>query len=333
MSKSTEKSAGMTPQAKDWFLPAIDKVGSVEQCLDAVLSELRARSAFVIAIKACLVSRGTAGQDLLTHLSQRIKHLGQTLDVRLGILAPDRPQAWYRAPAAMSQGPFSAALLLEPVFAIEDIWNVDQLRSDLVRVWTSRLSPSLPLLGEAPSLWRTLLSLNHELESLATLPEPYGSMRLDLLPDGLTCTLESRPLRAFLLNVRQEICNAREKLDECYMRLLAASDQFWDQQKKSQASHKARSRVFGSGAGYQADQAREEFRQRRARAVRSAFLAPADMDALQFMGFHDLPSQAELRQRYLTLAKKLHPDRQDGKDEGFKILSSSYERLLGRLGS
>jgi curved DNA-binding protein CbpA len=55
------------------------------------------------------------------------------------------------------------------------------------------------------------------------------------------------------------------------------------------------------------------------------------MQAMQFMGFEELPSQTELRQRYLVMAKKLHPDRQDGRDEGFKVLSSAYERLLARV--
>ena len=331
MTKTATKSAVPSAQVKDWFIPAIESSGSVEHCLDAVLSELRSRSAFVTAVKGCLVSRSTAGQDLLTSLAQRTKILVQTLDFRLGMIAPDRPQAWFRAPTATSSGPIATTLLPEPEFALEDIWDLDQLRSDLTEAWSKRSLPILPLLGESPSLWRTLLTLNRDLEALCVLPEPYGNLRLDVLPDGLFPALESRPLRAFLLNVRQEILNARERIDECYARLLAASDNFWDSQKRNKGNRKPRERVFGTGSSQSAARAREEFRQRRARAVRSVFLAPQDLQALQFMGFDELPSQVELRQRYLVLAKKLHPDRQGGKDEGFKVLSSAYERLLTRV--
>jgi DnaJ domain len=331
MVKSHAKSSVPTGQVKDWFLPAIESSGSVGHCLDAVISELRTRSAFVGAVKSCLVGRDGKGQDLLTHLAQKVKILGQTLDFRLGILAPDRPQAWFRPPAATSSGPFASALLPEPVFSGEEIWNVENLVSEIATAWESKSISSLTQVGDGPSLWRTLLTLNSELEGICTLPEPYSGFRLDILPDGLTLPLESRPLRAFLLNVRQEIISVREKLDDCKKRLWAASEPFWEAQKKSQASQRFRSRVYGSGGAASAERAREEFRQRRTRTLRAVFLAPADMQAMQFMGFEELPSQTELRQRYLTMAKKLHPDRQDGRDENFKILSSAYERLLARV--
>lgn len=333
MAKSSVKPSVSLGHVKDWFLPAIESSGSVGQCLDAVIGELRSRSAFVLAVKSCLVSRDLSGQDLLTQLAQRVKILGQTLDFRLGILAPDRPQAWFRPPAATSSGPFASTLLPEPVFAGDEIWNVDQLVSEITTSWESRSISNLTQIGEGPSLWRTLLTLNRDLEAICSLPEPYGELRLDTLPDGLTISLESRPLRAFLLNVRQEIITTREKIDDCKNRLWAASEPFWETQRKSQAGQRPRGRVYGNGPGAAADRTREEFRQRRTRTLRAVFLAPADMQALQFMGFEELPSQTELRQRYLSMAKKLHPDRQGGRDEGFKLLSTAYERLLTRVQS
>jgi hypothetical protein len=331
MPKIAAKSAVPIGHVKDWFLPAIESSGSVGQCLDAVISELRTRVAFVSAIKGCLVRKDCSGLDNLTQLAQRVKTLGQTLDYRLGILAPDRPQAWFRPPSAVSSGPFSSALLPEPVFSGDEIWNVEQLIAEISASWESKSVSNLSQIGDGPSLWRTLLTLNSELEEICILPEPYSDMRLDTLPDGLTLSLESRPLRAFLLNVRQEIINVREKIEDCKSRLWAASEPFWEAQKKSRNPNRSRSRVFGSGSSTTADRAREEFRQRRHRVLRSVFLAPADMQAMQFMGFEELPSQTELRQRYLVMAKKLHPDRQGGRDEGFKVLSSAYERLLARV--
>jgi hypothetical protein len=49
------------------------------------------------------------------------------------------------------------------------------------------------------------------------------------------------------------------------------------------------------------------------------------------MGFDDYPSVESLRQRYLAMAKKLHPDLQGGNDGAFKILSNAYSHLARRL--
>lgn len=332
MSKSSSKQPLTQTIVKDWFLPAIEAVGSVEHSLEAVLHELRVRSAFVTAVKYALVSPNSSSPDLLTLLSQKIKILSQTLEFRLGILAPDRPQAWYRPPAMTNTGPFAATLLNEPIFSVEDVWDTEQLRRDLVQSWTTKSYKFIPLLGDGPSVWRTLLCLNRDHEAICSLPEPYNHLRLDTLPDGLSDILESRPLRAFLLNVRQEIQNARVKLDDCYNRLLSSSESFWEEQKKRSTRQKEGSRTFKrSGAEDKGRNTGDQNQRRNRRENRSIFLAPADYEALSYMGFTELPSHSELRSRYITLAKKLHPDRQAGKDEGFKLLSCAYERLLGRV--
>lgn len=58
----------------------------------------------------------------------------------------------------------------------------------------------------------------------------------------------------------------------------------------------------------------------------------SDREALLFLGFETYPSLAELRSRYLALAKKLHPDTSRGDHESFKRLSRYYRHLRAKIG-
>ncbi len=166
-----------------------------------------------------------------------------------------------------------------------------------------------------------------ELESVNCLPAPFEGHALENLPDGLSPILESKALRAFLLNVSSEIKNARAKLDSCYKQLLDASDRLWIYQKEQT---KRMHRRGGRSAGQERiDDVRAEFKKRRqaARPLRNA----TDLDALEFMGFKEFPSSDELKQRYLKMAKKLHPDAMGGSDDEFKFLTKSFSYLNSRI--
>ena len=82
---------------------------------------------------------------------------------------------------------------------------------------------------------------------------------------------------------------------------------------------------------------REEFKRRRQTASTTApqhgvrHLSGADIDALRFMGFEEVPAPELLRQRYIVLAKQYHPDRHGGNENAFKRLSSAYSHLINRL--
>lgn len=311
---------------RDWFLPAIESDGSVAHCLDAVFAELTGRAAFVSALSSCLRGESNAGTDAVTELSQRLRGLENTLRFRLGILRPDRPAAWFRTPAATNAGPFQSSLLAEPVFGPYPPGDAARIRAGLEAAWREQRADALPFDDASSCLWRTLLTCRARQAQIARLPTPFAGLRLDELPDGLPPALESRALRAFLLNVRGEMLAVSDRLAACYAQLHATCAKLWDLQAEQERQTPPRQRP----TNHAASDMRAELRRRRDQ--RRTFLAPADIEALRFMGFEEAPSSADLRQRYLEMAKRLHPDRQQGSDAEFKALVNAYNRLTERLG-
>lgn len=315
---------------RDWFLPAIESDADVGGCLDAVISELQSRAQFIHAIKSNLDQKLPGGADTITGLGQKLRGLENTLRFRLGILRPERPQAWFRAPAVTTAGPFSSTVINEAVFAPFNPADADKLKNELLKCFESGSNKIYSFQDSSSCLWRTLLTLKWEHELICRLKSPFEHLRLDVLPDGLPAKFESRALRAFLLNVKNEIIGIRLRLDACFQQLMETSVRFWEYQKTQRVepdSHGTRK----SQSNPAADSVREELRKRR--ATQAHFLTPGDINALKFMGFRELPNQSDLRQRYLELAKKLHPDRFGGEDHSFKELSVSYNHLLERLGA
>lgn len=317
---------------RDWFLAAIESNGTVAESLTAVLAELEARAGFITVLKLALSGKNPKGVDAITELGGKIKSLENTLRFRLGILRPERPQAWFRAPAATSTGPFSSTLLEEPVFAPYDPADTERVRVSLSDCYRLRTTESLPFKDQSSCLWRTLLAYAEELAAIAKLAGPFEGLDLGELPDGLPPGLESRALRAFLMNVKAEVTANRERLDACYRQLWETSEKFWAHQLEEQKLKRAkegqeRPRVKNAAA----DAMREELKKRRAADQLKPLLTPADLDAMKFMGFDELPTTEMLRHRYLAMAKRLHPDRQGGSDYAFKILSTAYAHLTARL--
>lgn len=317
---------------RDWFLAAIESNGTVAESLTAVLTELETRAGFITVLKLALSGRNPKGIDAISELGQKVKGLENTLRFRLGILRPERAQAWFRAPAATSTGPFSSTLLEEPVFAPYDPADTERVRVALSDCYRLRTTESLPFKDQSSCLWRTLLSYAEDLAAISKLAGPFEGLDLAELPDGLPSGLESRALRAFLMNVRAEVVASRERLDACYRQLWETSEKLWAHQLEEQKRKRAkegqeRPRVKNAAA----DAMREELKKRRAADALKPLLTPADLDAMKFMGFEDLPSGEMLRHRYLAMAKRLHPDRQGGSDYAFKILSTAYAHLVARI--
>jgi hypothetical protein len=213
--------------ARDWFLPAIEADGSVGDCLGAVLDELAARAAFVTAVRSALQGTQARGPDAVTDLTHRVRALENTLRFRVGVLRPDRPLAWFRPPAATSTGPFAATLIEEAIFAPYEVQDTERVRRELGTLWAKRADGPLPFRDGLPCLWRTLLSFNAELARLCRLGGPFDGLSLERLPDGLPPALESRALRAFLMNVRGEVLGVRERLQACFTQLWEASEKLW----------------------------------------------------------------------------------------------------------
>jgi hypothetical protein len=329
--------------ANDWFLTAILNDGSVSSCLEAVISELDLRRAFVAALKNRLDPPTGTSVDAVTDLSNRLKPIENTLRARLPLLLPDRPGAWFRVPAARSGGPFSTSIVHEPVFAPYGSAPPQMVREALLSSWNAGAASVGVFRVGIRCLWLSLLELNARYKAINSIEVALPSgmvhrMMLDGLPDGLQDQLDCRSLRAFLGNVKMELISCRQRLDACKRDLLAASDLFFDQQ-----SRPGRNRT---GAWRdKADEFRDEQSRRRASTGseragaasspgRDGGLKTArDLEALRYFGFSEFPTQEELRKRYLDLAKRFHPDATTGHEEKFKMLSRVYEHLLQRVAS
>jgi hypothetical protein len=254
------------------------------------------------------------------------------LRFRLGILRPERPGAWFRAPAATSTGPFASAVIEAPVFALYDPSETEAVSKQLLDLWHARAAGPLPFKEATPNLWGSLLELNAAWTALVKVPEPFAHLSLAELPDGLPKAIDSRALRAFLLNVRSEVLSTRARLDQAFDELRRASERFWtyqiEQERRFRGRHGGTERPRVNPT---ADSVREEFKRRRQTTAVLPPLSSGDREAMRFMGFDDVPTSDALRQRYLSMAKRLHPDREGGSDTAFKMLSSAYSHLLARV--
>lgn len=348
LSEKAKATAGVsaTTPTTDWFMAAITCNGAVDQCFAAVLTELERRSSFVRALRQTMRAEDTIEKDLITLIGEKIRSLENTLSFRLGILSPEREASWFRQPSNRSAGPFASSLLTEPVFAPYEISLQAELKSKIRQQWARHEYKALPFKADSPCLWKTLLKLNADHEQAVTLSQPFETLRLDRLPDGLPPEFESTSMRAFLINVRAAAMQNRKRLNDCFRSLWAASDTFWEAQQKLHIKKTAHAtgakegasardnskRGFRASAG--AQEMRDEFRRRRKEHQQSrAFMAFSHIvrDALEIMGFDEMPSADILRKRYLSLAKKHHPDCDGGSEDSFKQLAKAYDLLSDRL--
>lgn len=302
----------------DWFISAIQSDGSVGDCLKVVIAELDAKKNFVLSLTKAIAERSVNAPDALTDLGQRLRLLENTLRFRLTILSPERKGAWFR-PSSATTGPFKENLLSEPVFSAYDELQHARVRMGLSACWEKRNLMDYPMKSTEPTLWKYLLSLNFELESIDKLAA--GFPRLSEMPEMLPDFLESRSLRAFLTNVRAEISSLRNRLGDSYKTLLDASERYWRHHATvtSQRDHRPLSGNDGRPS---------EFKGKRTSTTsRPRYKSSSDIEALKFMGFPDYPNWDDLKQRYHALALDMHPDRPSGNEQRFKMLTKSYKHL------
>lgn len=321
----TVKSTDIQLPNRDWFVAAIECDGSVSHCLGAVLSELEQRSNLVRALQSAIGERIPGGVDTVTDIGQRIKILENTLRFRLSILSPERKGAWFRSGATMG-GPFSGTLLNEPVFCTYDEAHHGRMRQGVSECWEKRNLLDYPFRATEQTLWKVLLTLNFELESLDKFSPHFG--RLSELPEHMPALLESRSLRAFLINVRVELISHRARLTQCYFQLLEASERFW-QHHATAASRKSSASSSSTSTSDAHSAFHSTFKQRRTQTTpRPSMKTSSDLEALRFMGFPDYPNPDDLKQRYHSLAMEMHPDRPGGNEQRFKLLNRSYKHLV-----
>jgi hypothetical protein len=312
----------------DWFEPAFQSATSIPLALDRVLCIEESKVHFTRCLRVALCNPVPHGPDRIAALAQDIKLLQQTFQHRLGILAIDRPQAWFRHSSTAERGPFAVAVFEEPVFARFDECRAVAVRHLLPELWRNR-QVSCSDYDPALSLWGRLLHLNRRLEQINQLPPPFADVRLDELPEAIPDALQSPALNKFGSQIAQRIKTCQRELDSCYEQLWSRSESFLYALHIQYLSNKARQ---------QQQQHQEPNRQRRQGARQEApppppprsHLPPVIHEAMRFMEFRALPSFDDLRQRYRVMAHTLHPDR-GGSEDRFKQLTQHYKRLLQHL--
>jgi hypothetical protein len=329
-------------KAMDWFYPAFDKKCSVHQSLQKVIDIEKFRIELAQALQRNLSPSQAQRCDLLTDLRRRIAVFHNTLQFRLGMLAPERRGAWFRESMKATHGPFGTQLLDVPVFNEFKVEAINQLKTAIIQGFKEGSNLKLPFLHEGECLWSTLLQLKSEYTRICELTLASGRrFQLETLADSLPTEIDSLALRTFLLNVKQSLLGARTALDECYHELWTASLTFWNHMAASETQReKAR---FQSHTETQREKARfqshtEAHRQRESIRQRRASMKDAppplsikERRALEFMALADYPDQETLKKRYRQLARKLHPDAPGGKEEEFKKLTEFYEVLSDGL--
>ncbi|WP_141734536.1 hypothetical protein [Oligoflexus tunisiensis] len=313
----------------DWFEPAFQSATTIPLALDRVLCIEESKVHFTRCLRVALCNPVPHGLDRIAALAQDIKLLQQTFQHRLGILAIDRPQAWFRHSSTAERGPFAVAVFEEPVFARFDECRAVAVRHLLPELWRNR-QVSCSDYDPALSLWGRLLHLNRRLEQINQLPSPFADVRLDELPEAIPDALQSPALNKFGSQIAQRIKTCQRELESCYEQLWARSESFLYALHIQYLSNKARQ---------QQQQHQDPGRQRRQGARQEpppppppprSQLPPVIGEALRFMEFKTLPSFDDLRQRYRVMAHALHPDR-GGSEDRFKQLTQHYKRLLQHL--
>ncbi len=320
MSSSKQSREG----SADWFLPAIFSDGDVQECLQTVIRVEQQKITFVSMLQHHLCSYRGRSSDSISELSQRVRKLENTLNFRIGMLAPERKGAWFREALRQRTGPFPESIYAEPVFASYNIEDTDRLRHAVQRAWHERRCPPLPFTKAQPCLWSTVLELNQAYEQVCRLERPFQNCRLDQLPDGLPDDLATASLRAFLAKVSTKAQGVRQELDHCFEMLWRASCGFWDEQLRQERRKTQRQAHFQQTA----EDIRDKFRERRNHVRRA--MTTMDAQALKFFGLEEFPNKADLRRLYLDLARRYHPDC-GGSEDQFKQLTRYHAHLQQRL--
>lgn len=301
----------------DWFAAALVPHTCVSQALGSVASLQELRLSLVNELRQKLCPDPLSATDRLTELRQRLFELKQTLDLRLPLLSTERRGAWFRPYHASGLSAFSAKVLIEPIFAAYKPEDAPALRIALRRSYQARcLDPLAFASKESPCLWGELLRLNYALADMSKFGPPLAPLRLDQLPEALPPGLASAALQHFFKQLKHSLAAAEVELQGCFQKLWLASEEFWKSEKPP-APEPERS---------QAETLRGDFRARRQSLPPRPLLA-ADLQALALMQLSTLPTAAELRGRYLQMARRHHPDRPEGDEEAFKALAKAYAHL------
>lgn len=327
----------------DWFEPALQGSGSLAAGFERVIAMEECKLQFVRCLKAAVLSPVPHAPDRIALLHQDVKVLDQTLQLRLGMLAMDRPQAWFRHSPATERGPFAATVYEEPIFTRFEEQRAVSIRHLLPELWrTGQLS--CEAYDPSNSVWGRLLLLKKKFAQLNQLPHPFADLTLDELPEALPDELQSPSLQQYTAQLNQRMRGCFRDLEGCFQMLWARSESFLYALHLQHLSARARaSQENGKGRGEGAaregasrgrqdpGKARGERTSRAGAARESEPKVPSALvAALQFMNFAATPPFSELRARYRIMAHSLHPDR-GGDENKFKLLTQHYQEILSTL--
>ncbi len=305
----------------DWFLPSIFVDGSLNQFFESVCGQITHQLTFLQALQKNLLKKNNGELDRISKLAEDIRQFELTHRLRLSLLQVEREAPWYRPTSQPSLGPFNHKIFCEPVLSRIDSKESKFLRQKIEQMWhDENYSKDKKTIFKdgVQTLWDVLFSLKSDFNDIAVLRLSKDlAMRLDLLPENLPWDLECRSLRAFLVNIQNKLLECRTRLDDLYKNLLQMSEKFWEHHKKDNwRTH--------------ASEFREEMRKER--MARQNYFPVKTLKALKDLGFDDLPTTKELKQRFHDLAKKWHPDKETGDEKVFKQITFSYEYLQTEIG-
>ena len=197
-----------------------------------------------------------------------------------------------------------------------------------------RAQKLFPLPDQANLLW-ILLEIYKQLEDLryVSIDNRGAHITIDLnnFESSLPSVLRSPILDRFLQNVRTQYLECQKKLDTCRHYMDARLREFFIHYQKDQSKNAQDQMQWNQSA----QKIREDFSQKRKGASKSKGelpRIPQDDIALRFFNFQNFPTLKELRQKYVEMAKKFHPDiRTQNDDDQFKKLARHYAHLKERI--
>ena len=309
---------------QDWFGAAVIESGSVEHCLDAVEKLLEERLELLGQIRGSLVPKKQNSSDRLTRFGKTLTPLEQTIMARVELLRPERPQAWFRAPAATTTGPFQTAHMQCPVFGKYNLQDIDLVKDSIKVCWDAASLAPLKFSAKG-SLWGELINAKVKFQKIISLTGKFQQFTLKELPENIDDVHLTDSLKAFLRNVRFEVLNLNSRLENLFEILWDTSEKFWEYQQ-AEISKSRNFKFFAKDAS----KVRDAFKKRRQNTVHAPQKQSKHKKALSLMGFSTLPNMNELKKKYRELARTHHPDA-GGDEVKFKQLTESYSLLAKKI--
>lgn len=323
--------------AHDWFYPAMSHRGSLASSLDLVLETEKAKYFFIEALKQNLCVPVQFGSDAISCLRSNIQRLKRSIDLRADDLLGLEAEHWLMPLTASHDHLISGKILRDPVCLSFEPIKAKALQLEIKTAWLNSSDQVSFWPKESRCLWLNLLAFNKNFDDICSLKHPFDDLRLDELPEGLPDDISCESLQTFLSRTRGALNAARKDLDRCFETLWKLSEPFFDRSFSQACSNRSR---YDMPQGDRSKQQHQDYHtsrrwsesgyKRSSKADYDAFSqkgAFGELKALSFMGFTELPSHDELRRRYHALARKFHPDCQNGSDDAFRQLVAHYKQL------